>query len=132
MPDNWLTRKRVAHRYGVARNTMYNWVARGAFPDAHRRRGSHIRWNEERLLVWELSHLHALTALGVDMDRLPPFIQAARRLDGRRGGGGAAGQTERSCRDAAIETLVALSRARDVLLKGAAGDRPLTAKERTE
>jgi predicted DNA-binding transcriptional regulator AlpA len=132
MSENWLTRKRVAQRYAVARNTMYNWVARGAFPDAHRRHGSYIRWNEEKLLVWELSHLHDLTCLGVDMDRLPPFIEAAKRLDSKRDARAAAGQAERSCRDVAIEALVALSRARDVLLKGAAKNRPLTANERKE
>jgi hypothetical protein len=111
---------------------MYNWVARGAFPDAHRRHGSYIRWNEERLLVWELSNLRALTSLGVDMDRLPPFIQAAKRLDSRRDTQGAARQAERSCRDVTIETLVALSRARAILLKVAAKDRPATANEREE
>jgi len=128
MSQTWLTRKRVAQRYGVARNTMYNWVARGAFPDAHRRVGSYIRWNKEKLLAWELSHLHELATLGVDMDRLPPFVQAAKRLDGQA----AAAQAERSCRDVAIENLVALSRARDILLKVAAKDRPATASERKE
>lgn len=127
MSQNWLTRKRVAQRYGVARNTMYNWVARGVFPDAHRKVGSYIRWNEEKLLAWELSHLHELASLGVDMDRLPPFVQAAKRLDGHT-----ASQSERSCRDITIENLVALSRARDVLLKAAAKDRPATASERKE
>ena len=130
MAERNLTRKELGKRYGVARNTIYNWVQYGVLPDADVHYSNQFRWSEGRLAKWERRHLAALARQGVDIDHLPQFRAltaekgATRKVRGR----GASKQAEDS--GAAAEAFAVLAKARALLIGTLAKNKQLAGRER--